>query len=129
MPAILGLNSILVLIKTMYQNLSYSPAQPQYSMNVYTDIVHFFCEVNQALNFTGTYCFEERKREYWRQSNDIIALATNLSQFQMIPMKVSRSSGLGTPLSELESDIIRNIILQTQISENNVLSLLFLYNM
>ena len=127
MAAILNLNSIL--IKKMYQNYSYPPAQPQYSMNVYTDIVQFFCEVNQALNFSGTYCFEERKREYWRQSNDIIGLATSLSQFQMIPMKIARSSGLGIPLSELESDILRNIILQIQISENNVHSLLFLFNM
>ena len=89
-------------------------------MNVYTDIVQFFCEVNQALNFTGTYCFELRKREYWKQSNEIIGLASNLSKFQMIPMKSCRPAGLGNPLSEIESDIIRNILFRINVAENNV---------
>lgn len=78
--------------------------------NVYSDIAAFFCLVNQSLTVTGTCLFEERKQEYFRRANEIINYTNELSAFYYVPMPDERVNQWERPLSDLESERIRDIV-------------------
>lgn len=97
------------------------PQDPHYVINVYNDISNFYCLVNNALSVTGSYLYEVKKKELFRKTNDIILLANSFASIHLVPMKLVRPNQWDRPLSDLDSERIREIRYYCQVCISTVL--------